>query len=207
MFQEADMSVEFIAIVVMVILIPGVDQLMVLRNTLVRGRIAGIATALGIGLASAIQAALVSIGIGAVIVAVQPMFEVIRWLGVTYLLWLGIGALRSAISGTYAQEEGRKADGALFGFRDGMVCNITNPKMFVFYLALLPQFVGATAPVMHWLMLALMVPAFGTLWLIGMALAVNQARNLLLRRTVRRAIDGASGLLLVAFGLRLARET
>ena len=200
------MPAEFIAIVVMVILIPGVDQLMVLRNTLARGRVAGIATALGIGMASSVQAVLVSFGIRAVIVAVQPLFETIRWLGVAYLLWLGFGALRSAVRGTYTQGEGETAHGPLLGFRDGVVCNITNPKILVFYLALLPQFVGTAAPVTQWILFAMTVPLLGTLWLIGMALAVNQARNVLLRRTVRRAIDGASGLLLIAFGLRLARE-
>ena len=201
------MPAEFIAIVVMVVLIPGVDQLMVLRNTLARGRVAGIATALGIGVASSVQAVLVSFGIGFVIVAVQPLFETIRWLGVAYLLWLGLGALRSAVRGAYAHGEGEKAHGPLLGFRDGVACNITNPKILVFYLALLPQFVGAAAPVTHWILFAMTVPVLGTLWLIGMALAVNQARDVLLRRTVRRAIDGASGLLLIAFGLRLARET
>lgn len=201
------MPAEFIAIVVMVILIPGVDQLMVLRNTLARGRVAGIATALGIGMASSVQAVLVSFGIGSVIVAVQPLFETIRWLGVAYLLWLGFGALRSAARGAYSQGEGKTARGPLLGFRDGVICNITNPKIMVFYLALLPQFVGPAAPVMQWILFAMTVPLLGTLWLIGMALVVNQARNVLLRRTVRRAIDGVSGVLLIAFGLRLARET
>lgn len=200
------MSAEFIALVVMVVLIPGVDQLMVLRNTLARGRIAGIATALGIGVASSAQAVLVSLGIGSVIVAVQPLFEMIRWLGVAYLLWLGVGALRSAVQGAYPDDAGTKAHGPLLGFRDGVLCNITNPKMLVFYLALLPQFVGPTAPVTHWILLAMTVPPLGTLWLVGMALAVNQARRVLLRRAVRRAIDGASGVLLIAFGLRLARD-
>lgn len=207
MSQETGMTAEFIIIVVTVILIPGVDQLMVLRNTLARGRSAGVATALGIGTASSMQAILVSVGVGSVIVAVQPLFEAIRWLGVAYLLWLGASAIRSAIKGVYPQNGEGESGVPLRGFRDGLLCNITNPKILVFYLALLPQFVGPSAPIAHWVLFAMTLPALGTLWLVGMALAFDLARTLLLRRTVRRVIDGASGFLLIAFGLRLARES
>lgn len=98
------MPLEFLAIVLMVVLIPGVDRAMVLRNTLAKGRVAGLATAIGIGTASSVQALLASLGIGAVIVASQPVFEAIRWLGVAYLLWMGFSSLRSAVRGTYEDE-------------------------------------------------------------------------------------------------------
>ncbi|QFT61797.1 LysE family translocator [Roseivivax sp. THAF30] len=200
------MPLEFLAIVLMVVLIPGVDQLMVLRNTLAKGRVAGLATAIGIGTASSVQALLASLGIGAVIVASQPVFEAIRWLGVAYLLWMGFSSLRSAVRGTYEDETDTAARGPLLGFRDGVLCNITNPKMLVFYLALLPQFVGATGPVVQWVLFAMMVPLLGTLFLIALTLLIDFARRILLKRIVRRTIDGTTGLLLVAFGLRLARE-
>ncbi len=200
------MPLEFLMIVLMIVVIPGVDQLMVLRNTLAKGRPAGLATAIGIGTASSAQALLASIGIGAVIVASQPVFETIRWLGVAYLLWMGFRSLGSAVRGTYEDPPVTAARGPLLGFRDGVLCNITNPKMLVFYLALLPQFVSATAPIVQWVLFAMMVPLFGTLFLIGLTLLIDVARRVLLRRVVRRAIEGATGLLLVAFGLRLARE-
>lgn len=200
------MPAEFLLIVTTVILIPGVDQLMVLRNTLAQGRGAGIATACGIGLASSVQAILVSFGIGAVIVSIQPLFETIRWLGVAYLVWLGLGALRSALRGNYATDDTSSGTGPMVGFRDGVVCNITNPKILVFYLALLPQYVDQTAPVLEWMLFAMVLPTLGTLMLLGMALGVNRAREILLRRVVRRTIDGLSGVLLIGFGLRLARE-
>jgi len=78
--------------------------------------------------------------------------------------------------------------------------------MLVFCLALLSQLVGATAPVTQWVLFAMMVPLLGTLFLIAMTLLIDLARKILLRRVVRRTIDGATGLLLVAFSLRLARE-
>ena len=78
--------------------------------------------------------------------------------------------------------------------------------MLVFYLAVLPQFVGSTAPLVQWVIFSMMVPLLGTLFLIALTLLIDTARRILLRRIVRRTIDGATGLLLVAFGLRLARE-
>ena len=200
------MPLEFVAVVLIVILVPGVDQLMVLRNTLAKGRVAGMMTALGIGTASSAQAILVSLGVGALIVASQPVLEAIRWLGVAYLLWLGFTSLRSAVRGEYGELPGAPARGPFKGFRDGILVNITNPKMLMFYLALLPQFVAPDAPVARWVLFAMTVPLLGTVFLIGMALVIDLARAILLRRIVRRAIDGASGALLVAFGLRLARE-
>ena len=200
------MPLEFVAVVLMVVLVPGVDQLMVLRNTLAKGRAAGIATAFGIGTASSVQAILVSLGVGALIVASQPLFEAIRWFGVAYLLWLGFTSLRSAVRGEYGELTGTLAHGPLKGFRDGALVNITNPKMLVFYLALLPQFVAADAPVTQWVLFAMMVPLIGTAFLVGITLVIDLARAVLLRRAVRRTIDGTSGALLVAFGLRLARE-
>ena len=110
------MPLEFFAIVLMVVLIPGVDQLMVLRNTLAKGRVAGLATAIGIGTASSIQALLASLGIEAVIVASQPVFEAIRWVGVAYLLWLGFSSLRSAVHGDYDDAPKRAAQGHYWAF-------------------------------------------------------------------------------------------
>ena len=78
--------------------------------------------------------------------------------------------------------------------------------MLVFYLALLPQFVASDAPAARWVLFAMMVPLIGTAFLVGIVLLIDLARTVLLRRAVRRTIDGASGVLLVAFGLRLARE-
>ena len=122
------------------------------------------------------------------------MFEAIRWAGVAYLLWVGFTALRSAVQGTYDEALSTSARGPLLGFRDGVLCNITNPKMLVFYLALLPQFVGSSASVATWVLFAMTVPLLGTAFLIGMTLVIDLARRVLLRRIVRRAIDGASGL-------------
>ena len=200
------MSAAYLIVVVAVVATPGVDVLVTLRNTLTAGRRAGFGTVLGVGAGSAVQGVLASVGVGALIVRVQPLFQAIKWAGVAYLVWLGVSALRSAVAGRYAQVDGAVDAGMARGFRTGALTNLTNPKMLVFYLALLPQFVEPTAPVAVWLGHALMLPLIGCAWLAVIVLGASKARETLLRRRTRRVIDAVSGAFLVGFAAKLARE-
>lgn len=200
------MKPAYVIVVLSVVAMPGLDVLVTLRNTLASGRWAGFGTVLGIGVGSAVQGVLASVGVGAVIVRVQPLFQAIKWAGVVYLVWLGISAWRSALAGRHATVDDAAASGFAMGFRTGALTNLTNPKMLVFYVALLPQFVASSAPVTVWLAHALLLPAIGTAWLAVIVLGATRARQTLLRRRTRRVIDAVSGTLLVGFAARLARE-
>lgn len=196
------MSTAYLIVVISVVAMPGVDVLVTLRNTLAAGRRAGLGTVLGVAAGSSVQAVLASVGVGALIVRVQPLFQVIKWAGVAYLVWLGVSALRSALAGSYAEVDDTADSGLARGFRTGALTNLTNPKMLVFYLALLPQFVAPTAPVAVWLGHALMLPAIGSAWLAVIVLGATKARQTLLRRRTRRVIDAVSGGGCVPRGLR-----
>ncbi len=98
------MSWAFLAVVLAVIVVPGVDVVITLRNTIAAGRGAGAAAVLGIGAASVIQGALVSVGLGALIVRSQPVFLALKWLGIGYLLLLAGQALWSAWRGRYRDD-------------------------------------------------------------------------------------------------------
>lgn len=199
------MSIEFVVVVLVVVLVPGADFIVTLRNTVMHGRSAGAATALGVGAASVIQGTLVSVGLGAVIVRSQVLFTTLRWLGVAYLFYLAVQALRSAWRGRYETDPQAGGPGERAkGLRQGFLTNITNPKMFVFYLSLLPQFVGVTAPVWQWLVHAWVLPALGTAYLIVLAVLAGALRDRLLRPVVRRTVDAVSGVALLGFGARLA---
>ncbi|MFC7490063.1 MULTISPECIES: LysE family translocator [unclassified Knoellia] len=200
------MTAAYLVVVLAVIVTPGVDVLVTLRNTVAAGRRAGFGTVLGIGAGSAMQGVLASVGVGAVIVRVQPLFQVIKWAGVAYLVWLGISAWRSALAGSYAEGDAVTDSGMARGFRTGALTNLTNPKMLVFYLALLPQFVAPTAPVLVWLGHALVLPVVGCAWLALIVLGATRVRQTLLRRRTRRVIDAVSGAFLVGFAARLSRE-
>lgn len=197
------MSWSYLAVVLAVVLVPGLDLLMVLRNTVGGGRSASVATTAGIGTASVIQGALASLGVGTLIAASQPLFTAVKWAGVAYLVYLGLQSLRSAWRGDYPRSPAER-DVRGRGFRQGFVCNITNPKMLVFYLSLLPQFVDPGAPAWAWLAHAWVLPAVGSLWLLLVAALASTVRDRLLRPLVRRVTDAVSGVALVGFGVKLA---
>ncbi|MFC7487228.1 LysE family translocator [Knoellia sp. CPCC 206453] len=200
------MTAAYLIVVLAVVATPGVDVLVTLRNTLAAGRRAGLGTVLGVGAGSAVQGVLASVGVGALIVRVQPLFQAIKWAGVAYLVWLGVSAVRSAVVGRYAEIDDTADSGMGRGFRTGALTNLTNPKMLVFYLALLPQFVEPTASVAVWLGHAMMLPLIGCAWLALIVLGASRARETLLRRRARRVIDAVSGAFLVGFAAKLARE-
>lgn len=201
--------VAFMVVVGVVVLAPGADFALVLRNAIVGGRGRGRWTILGVAVASTLQGALAAFGVGSLIVRVQPVFLTVKWAGVAYLLWLGASALRDAWRGRYADvvaTEGSPQGEAWLGFRQGVLCNLTNPKILVFYLALLPQFVAAQAPLWSWLAHAWLVPLAGTLWLLTVVELAHLARRTLVRRRVRRSIDAISGTVLIGLGVRVATE-
>ena len=149
-----------------------------------------------------------AIGLGALIVAVQPLFAAIKWAGIAYLLWLGAQALRSAWLGRYpAADEpppgGRGA--ALVGWRQGFLSNITNPKVLVFYLAVLPQFLPAQR-LWQLAVLALSHALLSLVYLLVLVVGLDRMRGVLGRRAVRRGLDAATGAALVGFAGLLGRE-
>lgn len=200
------MSVEFLLVVVVIILAPGVDFLMVLRNTVLDGRGVGTATVAGICVASGIQGALVAVGVGTFVVQSQWLFQTIRWAGIAYLLYLGVVALRAAFRRTLPRVTRDKPPMEHWtrGFRQGFLCNITNPKMFVFYLSLLPQFVGARATIWGWLTHAWTLPLLGGAYLLLVAVLAGSLRERLLRPLARRITDAVAGIAFIGFGARLA---
>lgn len=193
----------FVTIAVAVVLIPGADFAVTMRNTLAGGRLQGWATALGISAACAVQGIAAVAGLGALIVASQPLFEAITWAGVAYLLFLALQAARSAWHGQYPPAAGMQGS-TRTGFRQGFLSNITNPKVLVFYLAVLPQFLGEG---ISWsaIPLALTHAALALIYLSALAAVIARAAEWLQRRVVRRALDALSATVLGAFSLSIAR--
>ena len=199
----------FLAFAVMLVLLPGSDVVVVTRNTLAAGRSRGAWTAVGVATAAAVQGGAAAAGLGAVVARSQPLFQAIRWAGIAYLVFLGVQALRSAVSGRYAALDGegtRQPAQRLAGWRQGFLSNITNPKVLLFYLAVLPQFLGSGAGVPVLLLFALTHAVLGLLYLLGLVAGMHRARRVLGRRPVRRALDAATGVALLGFGVRLGAE-
>ena len=123
------------------------------------------------------------------------------------MVYLGLQALRSARADRVeSQPIARLAPSSRLAFRQGLVSNILNPKIAVFFTSLLPQFVGTHGSAGNLLLLGLLFNAMGVGWLICYATAVARGRNVLVRPRVKRTLDRISGLVLVGLGTRLALE-
>lgn len=194
----------FVSVAFVVVLVPGADFAITTRNTLVGGRTQGWATAFGISAACAVQGAAAVLGLSALIVASQPLFTAISWAGVGYLAFLALQAARSALRGHYPPLSGISARPAA-GFRQGFLSSITNPKVLVFYLAVLPHFLGTG---LSWsaIPVALTHAVLALLWLGALAAVIARAAPWLQRRPVRRALDALTATVLGAFSLSLAKS-
>jgi threonine/homoserine/homoserine lactone efflux protein len=197
----------FLGVALLVIASPGQDTALLIRNTLMGGRSAGIATGAGVVLGQSVWGIATSAGLGALIVASQPAFLALRVAGAAYLVFLGLSSLWAALrrraklaAGSASPHRRMRGTTAL---RQGMLSNLGNPKMIVFFLSLLPQFATTFAGLeLHALLFSGMTLAWLTLYATGIA----KASGVLLRPRIRRALDAVTGLALVAFGLRLATE-
>jgi threonine/homoserine/homoserine lactone efflux protein len=196
---------EFLAFAVVLVLIPGPDFAVVTKNTLVGGRRRGRWTALGVSSSNLVQGTAAAFGLSALIVRIQPLFETVKWAGVGYLAYLGAQAIRSAIRGQYQpvdEPDGRTA--GLAGWRQGFISNITNPKVLVFYLAVLPQFLTPGAGLGWLLVLARSHAVISLGYLFVLVTGLHGARRLLMRRKVRRGLDATTGAVLLGFSAKLA---
>ncbi len=202
----------FVAFAAVVVIAPGPDIALVVRNSLARGRSAGIFTSLGVVASCLVQGTLAAFGVGLVIARSQPLFLCIRWAGIAYLCLLGVQALLSARRGTTWAADGvaeraprtrRRA-----ALRQGFLCNITNPKVLAFYLSVLPQFLGhAGTPAVDALALAYTHAVLGVLWLLALVALVHRVRPWLQRRRARRSLDALTGTALLGFASALAVES
>lgn len=190
----------FALLAVVVICTPGPDTALTIRNTLLGGRGNGLRTAQGVAFGQALWTLAASAGIAALVSASQPVFVAVRIAGAAYLVWLGLQALAAAVRGRRHEERPR---GSAAGFRQGLLSNLANPKMAVFFTSLLPQFGTGFGEL---LALGLLFATMTLAWLSGAALAVGRTRSLLVRGRARRALDAITGVALVAFGARLAVE-
>ncbi|WP_416566623.1 LysE family translocator [Nocardia testacea] len=196
--------VGYLAVVVLVVLAPGPDTVITLHHSVLGGLRGGARAVAGICAASLVQGSAAALGVGTLITGSQPLFTAVRWVGATYLCYLGVRALWSACRGGAA---GPVTDGGgERAFRAGFLSNITNPKILALYLSVLPQFLHADSGIARALLLAYTVAVLGSLWLLCLAAFVHRVRPWFARRVVRRLLDAVAGAALVTFGVRLAGE-
>ncbi len=195
---------------------PGPDALLVLRSTARGGRRAGLATAAGTATGSLAWALATAVGLAAVLARSAHAYEVIRWAGATYLIGLGVTTLLGrgrragkppANPGSWAVDGGGPAGGVGRLFGAGLFSDLLNPKVGLFYLAVVPQFVPTGAPLLQYsLLLAAIEVAIALAWLSALACAAGAALAWLRRPRVDLALQRLLGVGLVGAGAAVVLE-
>ncbi|AXX33189.1 LysE family translocator [Actinosynnema pretiosum subsp. pretiosum] len=178
----------FLIACAVVVLTPGVDSFLLLRTSMRSGTRAGLLALAGIHTAAAIQVAVVISGLGVVIAGFPPALTALRWIGAAYLLYLALSITRDLVRNRgRAPEEGEVV--ADRPFRRGFLTNITNPKMLLFSLAFLPQFIGSGDPTPQLAMLAVVFLALAAVWEGTIVLAASAVGGRLRKPGVTTALD------------------
>ena len=202
----------FVAVATLLAVTPGADTLLVVRNVLTRGRVAALLTVAGIAGGCVVHAVLSAVGVSLILVRSAEAFAVLRFCGAAYLIVLGAQSLRrwwqpddGAPPGSDAPLAAPRPTRRLRSFLEGLLTNVLNPKVGIFYLAFLPQFIGPGDPVLaRSLLLAALHIGIGVVWLSLLSLGVGRIRPLVESRLWRARLEGVSGAVLIALGVRLA---
>ena len=198
----------FVGIAALLTITPGADMAMVSRSVLSGGRREAFATTLGILAGCLVWAVVSAAGVAAVLAASKTAYDALRLAGAAYLVWLGAQSLLAARRGDY-RDVGEEPSPArrTSAFRQGLLTNLFNPKIALFYSTFLPQFIGPGDPALLLsILLAGVHIGFGLIWLTGYAWLLDRAVTAFKSSRLRRALDAVTGTVLVALGLRLAAE-
>jgi len=200
----------FTLVALVLTLTPGADTLLVIRNTLRGGRTYGWATTVGITSGVLVHAVLSSVGLSVILARSAAAFEIVKLAGAAYLIVLGLQSILRARRDTDPTRGAGLPSRRLrhrTGFTEGLLTNLLNPKVAIFYLAFLPQFISPGDPVLaRSVLLAGIHNLLGLLWLGGLAATVARSRVWLARPSVSRWTGWISGSILAGLGVRLALE-
>jgi threonine/homoserine/homoserine lactone efflux protein len=203
-------AASFLLVVVLGAMSPGPDFVVVTRSALTGGRRAGIAAGTGIALGVFAWVVAIALGVAAVLTASAVAFTVVKLAGAAYLVVLGVKAWLAVRRGEYRDltpPTGARRLEAGAAFRQGLVTNLLNPKVAVYFLALLPQFLPADGSTLQTLELAAIATAGTVLWFVTLAVVVGALKRFFSAGRVRRGLDAVLGTVLVGLGLKVAAET
>ena len=200
----------FAGIAAVLTITPGADMALVAKNVLTRGPKGSFATILGICSGLFVHATASALGLSAILARSARAFEIVKWAGAVYLFYLGVMALRRAVKSSApaslerTEDAAKKREGWWGGYLEGLFTNLLNPKVALFYLTFLPQFIAPGDPVLRVsLFLASLHVVMGLVWLSIYSRTLHKLNTRLAGGRVRRAIEAATGGLLMALGAKL----
>jgi threonine/homoserine/homoserine lactone efflux protein len=204
--------VTFVPAAALLVIAPGPDSLLVLRNSARGGRRAGLATAAGTVTGVLVWAAAAALGLAALLRASEVGYMIVRWAGAAYLVYLGSRLIWRSRRGPGSGENAGGSPAAvrarpLADYLTGAGTNLLNPKVGVFFISFLPVFIPRGVPVAPAaLLLGGIFLAEGIVWLTALVLLGDRLNAVVSRATVRRRMERLTGLVMIGFGVRLALE-
>ena len=197
----------FIATAVVLVITPGQDTFFILGRSLAGGRGAGVAAAIGITAGSVIHTFLAALGLSALLATSPQAFLAVKLAGAAYLVYAGVRALLTRTSGLPGADARSAAAGRWSAFRSGVLSNLLNPKVALFFLALMPQFIDAasTHKVLAFLVLGLTFVTLGVVWCCVLAVGAASLRGVFMRRpSMATVLNRIAGVMFIALGVKLA---
>jgi RhtB (resistance to homoserine/threonine) family protein len=202
--------ISLMAIFSFAIVSPGADLAMVMRQALVHGRRQAIITSFGIGSALMFHVSYTILGLGLIISQSVYLFNIVKWLGVAYLVYIGIKALKAGRTeitvSADAQGEAAKAQSALKAFTLGFAANALNPKPVFFFLSIFSTVVGAHTPMAIKFSYGLVMATCLIIWFVGVSTFMTTPRMRAAFSRASKWIDRTSGVVFIALGIKLATE-
>ncbi|MBB1485702.1 LysE family translocator [Oceanospirillum sediminis] len=206
----------FLAAIILLTISPGVDTVMVIRNTIRGGRIDGLVTSIAICSGLFVHAVVSAAGVSFILLQSASLFTMLKLAGAAYLIWLGWKSLRNAwdrktnttLTGVSNTENHSVTPSLRRSFREGFLSNVLNPKTIVFYMAFLPQFIQPHESVMlKSVFLAGVHFIVSNIWQLILILMVAKARQWLSSEKAMRYLDGIIGSVMMTFGIKLATDS
>lgn len=200
----------YVGVVIAIALLPGPDTAVVTKNALIHGRGAALGSAIGVNVGLTVWTVATALGVASLLKTSETIYTTLKLIGALYLIWIGARAIwdsrrATAGPGTVAAP-GRTIDGRR-GFNQGVISNLANPKVAIFFTSLLPQFVSPSgSALIQMLLLGVAFIAINVTWMCSYALAAVRMSDVLSRARVKATIDRISGIVLIGVGIRLATE-
>lgn len=211
--EEVQEILMFTAVALMIVMVPGVDSLLVLKNTMIHGKKAGFFTMVGIVVALFVWTTLAVLGLATIISQSMVVFLFIKYAGAAYLVYLGIQSWRAKAQNIALQEKATPKDkrirnASLSCMFQGITTDLLNPKTLLLYVTLMPQFIQPDFNVNSQLIvLAGILIVLSIIWLGIVIFVINGIRKWFMQPAVQSAFNKITGVLLIGIGVRLAKES
>ena len=198
----------FIAAAILLVLSPGPDTMLILRNTITSGHRAGLATVAGVQLGLLVHTAAAVAGLSVLIASSPPAFAAVALAGALYLAWLGVQSFRGGVVPVGAETGGAPLTTPWRACRDAVLTNILNPKVILLFIALMPNFVvvaNGRVPLQLAVLAAVLI-LVNIVWQVALCAATEQARRWLGKPPVQRAVSWTTGIVLIGFAVIILAE-